>query len=586
MKPRSLLSYTTPYRSQLWVGFVFLMLTNGLEKAIPWVLKLGVDAFSSDALSVVGTYALWVALLALGMMVTRVLSRVMIFNVGRHIEFTLRNELLQQMHQLGASFFARISTGDIMSRATNDLGQVRLMVGFGILNLINAVVAYVSALALMVTISPTLTLYALIPYPFFIIMTRTFARAMYRRSQDNQKALATLAERAQEYLAGVRVVRAFAADTFEAERFEKANQHAVKSSMALVTLRALMFPVLMGLSAIGTLVVLYRGGLMVNDGQLTKGEFLAFYAYLAQLTWPTMAFGYILSVVQRGRAAYDRVREVLDAQPDIEEASEPIAAKVGPGGRLGEGALAVRDLHFAHNGQPVLDGVDFEVEAGRSVALMGRTGAGKSTLAGLLPRLLPTPQGAVYLDDTDVTQMPLRDVRKAVGYAQQEPFLFSTTVARNIGFALEDPDSDESMRRIREAATDASIIDEIERMPEGFDTIVGERGVQLSGGQKQRIALARALLNDPAVLLLDDPLSAVDAKTERTILGAFEKASRGRTLVLVTHRTAAAARCDEIVVLDEGKVIERGSHDELLRQGGFYAQLDARQSLEAELVEL
>ncbi len=582
--PKTVWSYLTAHRGQVVVGALFLLATNAFEKAIPWLLKNGVDAFTSSDLAAVRNAAGGVVGLAIAMMFTRSLSRLYIFNVGRHVEFTLRSEVLSQLHRLGSAFFARMSTGDIMSRATNDLGQVRLLVGFGTLNMVNAVVAWASALGLMVAISPTLALYALVPYPFFMLAARAFVRRAFRASQDNQQVLGKLAERAQEYLSGVRVVRAFTADAHEARRFDEINREAVSRSMTLVSLRALMTPVLLGLSALGTLIVIYKGGLMVNAGQLTKGEFLAFYAYLSQLVWPTMAAGYILSIVQRGRAAYLRVREILDATPEVVEVAHPAAWRRAPGEK--RGGLSVHGLSFLYQDRKVLDDVSFEVPQGTSLAIVGRTSSGKTTLAGLLSRLLPTPSGCVLLDGEDVTQLALADVRKAIGYAQQEPFLFSTTVARNIGFSLEDPDTPESMERIRKVARDAAILDEIERLPEGFDTVVGERGVQLSGGQKQRVALARALLNDPAVLVLDDPMSAVDAKTERTILDALDRAAAGRTLILITNRTAAAARCDRVLVLDEGRVVERGDHGTLRQTGGFYAQLCARQSVEQELSAL
>ena len=587
MKPQaSLLSYLSAHRGRVAAGVLFLLATNGLEKAIPWMLKVGVDAFSSANLERVKVAAFTVMGLALTMMVARTLSRIFIFNVGRDLEFELRAQLLAKLHQLGASFFARMSTGDIMSRATNDLTQVRLLLGFGTLNLFNAVVAYVSALALMLAISPKLTLYALIPYPVFVLTARAFVRRMFRAGQENQKVLGKLAERAQEYLSGVRLVRAYAADDFEAARFGEASKEAVQRTMTFVTLRATMQPVLMGLSAIGTLIVIYVGGLMVNAGQLTKGEFLAFYAYLAQLVWPTMAAGYILSIVQRGRAAYTRVREVLDAQPDVVQVAAPKSVERSASGHYGRGALDVKHLSFSLGGRKVLDDVSLRVPEGGSLAIVGRTGSGKTTLAGLLSRLLPTPAGSVFLDGVDVTELRLDEVRKAIGYAQQEPFLFSTTVARNIGFALDDPDTDASMARIRAVAAEAAVASEIERLPDGFDTVVGERGVQLSGGQKQRVALSRALLNEPSVLVLDDPMSAVDAKTEPAILEAIDRAASGRSLLLITNRTAAAARCDQIVVLDEGRVVERGTHRELMRAGGFYAQLCSRQSLEQELSQL
>lgn len=574
------------HRGALTFGIVMLLLTNALEKAIPWFMKQGLDGFSSHGASEVAVPCLFILLSALAMMATRTLSRIAIFNAARDVEFGLRTSLLDHLHRLGAAARSQLSTGDIMSRATNDLGQVRLLLGFGMLNLVNAVVAYISALGLMLTISPKLTLYAMLPYPLFVWVARSFVRRLFLVSRENQEVLGKLAERTQEYLSGVRAVRAYAVDDFEAARFQQVNREAVERTMSLVVLRATMAPVLMGLGMLGTLIVLYAGGGMVNEGSLSKGELLAFYAYLTQLVWPTLAAGYILSIIQRGRASYARVREILDAEPAIadSEGAQPIAA-VKPG-RLGQGAVTVERLSFELEGRSILRNVSFELPAGTSLAIVGPTGSGKSVLGALLARLLKTPEGSVFLDGADVTQLRLSDLRRAVGYAPQEAFLFSTTVGRNIGFTLDDPDGEAGQRAIAAVAKEAAIYDEIARFRDGFDTVVGERGVQLSGGQKQRIALSRALLRDPSVLVLDDPLSAVDAHTERLILEALDRAAEGRSLVLITHRTAAAAHCDRILVLSGGEVVEFGNHHELLRAGGLYARLAQRQMLEQELSAL
>ncbi len=576
---RSLLSYVRPYAWRMTVGVGLLLVTNAAEKAIPWLLQHALDAITQRDLDAVGDFALGVVALAAVSWLVRTLSRVWIFNVGRDVEYDLRNEVLQRIHALGPSFFRRMPTGEIMSRATNDLTQVRLLVGFAGLNVVNSSIAFVSAIALMVAISPSLTLYALLPYPLLVLATRGFGSAIYRRSTRSQQALGQLSDRANESVAGIRLVRGTGIEAQQRARFEEANQEAVQATMSLVTLRGLMWPVLMGVSSIGTLIVVWLGGQRVLEGTLTAGQFAAFNAYLGLLVWPTLAFGYILSVVQRGRASYARVREVLDAEPDVVEV-EGAEAPRGPGG------LAIEGLSFAHGERPVLSDVHLEVPAGGSLAVLGPTGSGKSTLAALLPRLLPTPEGAVRLDGVDVTGISLRGLRKAVGYAQQEPFLFSTTVERNLKLALDDPDAPDADARLRHAAAEACVLEDVLAMPEGLATVVGERGVQLSGGQKQRLALARALLNEPKVLVLDDPLSAVDAKTEAYILAALDRAKQHRTLVLITNRVAAAARTDRVVVLDEGRVVEQGSHQELLAAGGLYARIAAKQRLERELEAL
>lgn len=577
--PRTLGDYVRPHRDNLVRGGVLLLITNLVDKAVPWILKLGVDSLRDRRVSDVTRYALVVLVLASVMWVVRAASRITVFNVGRDVEFDIRSDLLARLHQLGPSFLRRMPTGEIMSRATNDVGQLRLLVGFGVLNVINSVFAYVGGIGLMLLLNPRLTIWALLPYPILLIVARAFGRALFVRSQKTQEVLGALADRVQESLTGIRLVRAYSLDAHEASRFDALNQQAAVENMRLVVLRGLMWPVLGLVGALGKLMVATIGLRMMLRNELTPGELAAFMAYLSQLDWPTLALGYLLGIVQRGRASFIRVKEVLDAELDVVEA--PNARAAGTAGHV-----AVRGLRFERAGRAVLDDVSFDVPAGTSLAILGTVGSGKSTLAAMLPRLLPTPPATVFLDGEDVTTLELRSLRHAIGFAQQEPFLFSSTVERNIGFALPDRDGDVAHEAVLHAAREASIEEEIGGLPDAFATVVGERGVQLSGGQKQRVSLARALIAEPRVLVLDDPMSAVDARTESAILLAIERAGEGRTLVLVTHRITAARRCDAIIVLDAGRVVERGTHDELVAHGGIYARVAETQALEAELAVL
>jgi ATP-binding cassette, subfamily B, multidrug efflux pump len=565
-------------------GAVFLAASTVCAGLVPQCIRNASNALRGhgDALDAMKYSAAIVLFAALGAY-ARVESRVRIFNGGREIEFTLRERMLVSLHKLGPSFFQKVPAGEVMSRATNDLGQVRLLVGFGALNVINTLFAYIVNIPLMVWRAPLLAVLALAPFPFFVMLTRVFGKSMFARSRTAQETLGAMSERVQRTLSGMRVVRAYGLEESETRAFEEDSHRSLEANLALARLRGLMFPILGLGAAISSLIVVWVGSGMVisHPESLTVGDILAFQAHLALVAWPTIALGYLLSILQRGKASVQRVMEIIRAVPEIIDAPDARDLETPI-----EGSLRVNALTWRYGERSVLDGVTFDVAAGASVAIVGRTGSGKSVLAKLLARMLPTPVNTVTLDGKDITSVSLRSLRGAVGLAQQEPFLFSTTVARNVAFSEALPDSEEAVNRARNAASEAQILAEAEAMPDGLQTIVGERGVQLSGGQKQRVALARALLAGPKILILDDPLSAVDARTEAGILDAIERAAKGRTLVLITHRVAAAARCDTVVVLDEGRVVEQGTHAQLAAGSGLYARLAERQRLEAELEAL
>lgn len=528
----------------------------------------------------------WLIGIALVSFAARVYSRMAIFNGGRNAEYELRKAVLHHLHKLGPSFYGSSSTGDIMSRVTNDLGQVRLLLGFGVLNCVSTVFALASSLAITLERSVKLTFASLAALPLLVIVVMVFSKKMYARQRENQDAMGTLSGKVQSSIAGIRVVRSFGLEGHELADFARVNQLYLDKSLLLARLRGIMWPIMQALSSVGVIVLLWYGGhLVLTDPTFDEGAFVAFFRALSRLTWPLISLGFMISVIQRGRASYSRVRELFEIAPDITDGPTEL-----PEGPL---TLEVKGLSFAYASKDtdkaerqVLRDVSFTLAPGKSLAIVGKTGSGKSTIGLLLARLQKTPPGTVFLNGVDVCTLAVSDLRSTIGYAQQDAFLFSTTVGRNIGYAIDHHETAESHAAIELAAAEAQIAEEVHRLPDGYDTVVGERGVQLSGGQKQRISLARSLLSNPRILILDDPLSAVDGRTEVAILQALERQAAKRSVILITHRVSAASRCDEVIVLDEGGIVERGTADELARRKGLFARFAEEQRIEQELEQL
>jgi ATP-binding cassette subfamily B protein len=581
--PTTLRGQFRRHAPQYVIGALTLAAFQFAMNRIDWQAKAAIDAVFGTSPERAWKPAATMLLLAVGAFVARIASRWYVFNAGRDGEYELRFELLRKLQQLGAAFYRKMPAGEIMSRSTSDLQQVRMLLGFGILNLVNVGFAFASALQIMASVSPKLTIACLVNLPLVTLISRSLSRGLYTRMRQNQAALGRMSDVLQANIAGVRVVRSFALEDRERTRFEVANREYLDASLALARLRGSFQPTLGAVAALGVLVFFWYGSTLLlrgpSAGGVSQGAFFAFWSAFARMTWPMIAVGFALSVVQRGRAGFARLRDVFDAEPEVVDGPRRPPKHVG-------GSVSVERLTFAYGSRKVLDDVSFKVAPGESLAIVGRTGSGKTTLAMLLARLLPTPVGAVRMDGIDVCELPLASVRSAIGYAQQDAFLFSTTVERNVGFAFDDPDTSEAKAKIRDAAREAQVLDEALSLPDGFDTVVGERGVQLSGGQKQRIALARALVWEPKILILDDPLSAVDAKTEMAILSAIERQAARRTVLLVTHRIAAASRCDRVLVLDEGRIVEQGTHEQLVKGGGIYAAFAEEQQMARELEEI
>ena len=569
----------TRYRRAFVGGFLCVIVATSLALAGPWILKNAIDDLN-QAVTVekIRLYAsLLLGLAAIGGLF-RFLTRRLIVGASREFEYDLRNDFFAALQRLDQRYFHRHRTGDLMSRATNDLSAVRMMIGPAVMYTASTGLTFVIALAMMLSIDPWLTMIALIPLPFVSLMVYFFGNAIHRRFEKIQEQFSDLSAITQESLSGVRVVRAYRQEESEIERFRRGNEEYVDRNKALIRLQGVYYPSMGLLMGIGALLVLWLGSRRVVAGSMTVGELVAFNAYLMMLGWPMIAFGWVTNLMQRGMASWKRMLDVMDTLPAIRDPEEP-----GPLTSIEQirGAIEFRHLTFAYDGEPVLRDVSAVIPEGTTTAIVGATGSGKSTLLGLLPRLNDPPPGTVFIDGVDVRRIPLAVLRGAIGFVPQEPFLFGATVADNIALGAQADQG--SAQAIQAAAAVARLDKDVTDFPKGYETIVGERGITLSGGQKQRTAIARAVVIDPRVLILDDALSAVDTYTEEEILHRLSAVMQRRTSIIVSHRVSTVRDADQILVLDKGRIVERGTHEQLLTRDGLYADLYRKQLLEEEL---
>ncbi len=605
-KLRPLLPYVKRYRWSYIAGTVCIFLTNGIWILFPLVLGRAADDLTRGVTShKLLQYAGWLLLIAVTKGLFQFLTRWIVIGISRDIEFDLRNDLFARLEGLSYSYYQRHRTGDIMARATNDLSAVRMLLGPAIMYTANTLVLTAGALVFMISISPELTFYTFLPLPVASILIQHFGRQIHDRFERIQAMFSDISARAQENFSGARLIRAYVQEEAEIEAFESANEEYIRRSLRLVRLMGMLWPTLEFMLGCAVVLVLWLGGREVLLGQRTVilswhpavatpgivlpaiatslhlfgmmsvGDFFSFSTYMMQLTWPIIALGYVINLFQRGTASLGRLNEIMQEQPEIQD-------QPGAEDREIAGEIEFRNLNFSYDGKQVLHDINLRIPAGSSLAIVGPTGSGKTTLVDLIPRVYDAEPGTVLIDGRSVRAYSLASLRRNIGFVPQETFLFSDRIHENIAFGVNAA----TREAIHNAAEAASIAEDIESFPESYDTLVGERGITLSGGQKQRTAIARALIRNPKILILDDALSSVDTQTEDKILNHLRDVMQGRTTIFISHRVSTVRNADRIAVLHGGRIVELGTHGELLALNGYYSDLYNKQLLEEELAEV
>ena len=596
MGPLSRLNeYFWRYKHLFIPGLLCTMISAGFQITVPMIVRQAIDsiprfvrlsAMFGDTAAEAPLYAyFFVSLLVFGGVVIGLsalsgifmfLMRETVVVASRHIEYDLRNALYDHLQALSPAFYQQYSTGDVITRATDDIEKVRRYIGPAIMYVTRSLVMVLVAGTAMFIISPTLTLYALIPMPLLAISVFFMAHMVHERSDRLQQQYSTLTSRVQEALSGIRVLKAYTREGYEAEAFDRESEAYKTRNLDLALVESAWRPAFLLMVGFSTIIVVWIGGRLVAEGVITIGNIAEYIIYVSMMTWPVASLGFVITMIQRASASVVRLQKIMDTEPDIADGPQTNEAI-----QELEGALSFRNVSFEYEDEsaPALKDVSFDLKADQTLAIVGRTGAGKSTLVKMIPRLLEPDTGRVTIDGHDVQHIPLDTLREHIGYVPQDVFLFSDSVGNNIAFGKLDASASE----IEEAAREADLLDNVRDFTDGFETFVGERGITLSGGQKQRTSIARALICDPKVLIFDDALSAVDTATERNILQSLRERQGNHTLVIVTHRLSAVQDADLILVMDEGRIVERGTHDDLRTRGGLYTDLYEQQLLEEEI---
>jgi ATP-binding cassette subfamily B multidrug efflux pump len=572
---RPLFPYLAKYKKGYVIGFSALILTQVVGVTVPLVIKETFDALTIGVTAQkLAFLAILLLVIALAKAVFQFWMRWILIGISRDVEYDLRNDLFKHLMRQDAHYYNEHRTGDLMAKLTNDLNAVRNIVGPGIMYSANTVVTGIATIALMAHLDLNLTLLALAPLPLASVAVKFFGQRIHERFEGIQAMYSELTEKVRENLSGVRLVRAFRQEEPEMQQFDHMNQLYVEKNKGLIWITSFLWPALALLFAASFLLIMVVGGQHVLSGKITIGTFAAFNVYLMYLIWPIIALGWVTNIIQRGLASMGRLWTIFDAQPAIDDRLVPPT----PVHEL-KGEIEFRNLTFAYNGFPILKNINLHIPAGRTIAIVGATGAGKTTLAALVPRLYDAPDGTVLVDGVPVHHVPLNTLRAHIGFVPQETFLFSDSIRENIRFGV--PGSSDA--EVERAAEVSNILPDILGFPKGFESMVGERGLTLSGGQKQRVAISRAIIRDPRILILDDALSSVDTYTEEKILRHLTEVMAGRTTILISHRVSTIRNADEIVVLHDGTIVERGSHEELLAMNGHYTELYNKQLIEESL---
>jgi ATP-binding cassette, subfamily B, multidrug efflux pump len=564
-------------RFRILIGLIALLIVDVLQLFIPRVIKYAIDDLTLGTMvpSRLLLYGLEVLILALGIGGFRYVWRYFLLGATRRIEKALRDRLFIHLQTLSPSYFSHTRVGDLMAHATNDIEAIRMAMSLGVVFLVDTIILGVLTIFFMIYIHPTLTLFAVLPMPLITLITLLFSRAIHHRFEIVQKSFASLTERVREAIAGIRVIKAYVLEERERKKLSQLSQDYIQKNLNVTKVWGMFFPIILFFSNLSMAIVLNVGGKLTIFQSISMGDFVAFMSYLGLLAWPMMALGWAINVIQRGGASMDRLNRIFAETPEIFDASEVISP-----GPL-KGRIDLRGLTFSpgNGGNPLLQDIHLSVERGERMVIVGRTGSGKTIFCNLVVRVLEPPKGYLFFDGIEIHEIPLEVLRRSIGYVPQDTFLFSDTIRENIAFGKQNATDKE----IEEAARLVQIYDEIMRFPQGMNTMIGERGVTLSGGQRQRIAIARALLMDPPIFILDDALSSVDIQTEEKILEGLEKFFKGKTSILITHRIAPLRRADRIIVLEQGRVVEMGDHTTLLSKGGIYTDLYWQRQLEEEL---